>query len=107
MTAWLTGRCVRRDSPRPRQLWLPSLDEPGEEAELLRAELHADGEFAASAKEGDERRISETMRLRTKALAARRNRLLAMRDDGVIGDETFQQLEKELDFVDLALGGRT
>src|SRR4051812_17076702 len=80
-------------------------DEPGEEAELLRAELHADGEFAASAKEGDERRISETIRLRSKALAARRNRLLAMRDDGVIGDEAFQQLEKELDFADLALGG--
>ena len=72
---------------------------------LLRAELHADREFAASAEDGGERRISESMRLRTKTLAARRNRLLALRDEGVIGDEAFQQLEKELDFVDLALGG--
>ena len=38
-----------------------------------------------------------------KYLAARRDRLLAMRSDGVIGDEAFHRLEEELDFADLAV----
>jgi len=40
--------------------------------------------------------------LRVKILAARRDRLLAMRTDGIIGDEAFHRLEEELDFADLA-----
>jgi CPA1 family monovalent cation:H+ antiporter len=45
--------------------------------------------------------------LRAKTLAARRDRLLAMRSGGVIGDEAFHRLEEELDFSDLALATRT
>jgi hypothetical protein len=37
---------------------------------------------------------------------ARRNRLLAMRRDGVIGDEAFHRIEEELDLAELALTGR-
>jgi hypothetical protein len=45
--------------------------------------------------------------LRTKALAVRRKHLLAMRGEGVIGDEALHRLEEELDFLDLALATQT
>ena len=45
--------------------------------------------------------------LRARALAARRDRLVALRRNGVIGDQTFQRLEEELDFSDLAVATRT
>ena len=41
--------------------------------------------------------------LREKILTVRRERLLALRSDGVIGDDAFHRLEEELDFADLAL----
>src|SRR4051794_21214421 len=81
--------------------------EPGQEAEALRAELQAERRMAAAAHEGDGRPISPVTALRAKAVAVRRNRLLAMRSDGVIGDEAFHQLEEELDFWELAAGTRT
>jgi hypothetical protein len=49
----------------------------------------------------------ETLRgLRAKTLAARRDRLLAMRSKGVIGDEAFHRLEEELDLSDVAVATR-
>ena len=42
-----------------------------------------------------------------KMLAARRERLLALRSDGVIGDEVFHRLEEELDLADIAVATRT
>jgi len=40
-------------------------------------------------------------------VAVRREHLLALRSDGVIGDDAFHRLEEELDFADLALASRT
>jgi monovalent cation/hydrogen antiporter len=45
--------------------------------------------------------------LRAKTLAARRERLLTMRTEGVIGDEAFHRLEEELDLSELATATRT
>jgi CPA1 family monovalent cation:H+ antiporter len=47
------------------------------------------------------------MALRERILAVRRERLLALRSDGVIGDDAFHRIEEELDFADLALARRT
>jgi monovalent cation/hydrogen antiporter len=71
-------------------------DETGNEAEALRAELRM-------CDSGDTRPISPSKAIRTKALAAERHCLLAMRSDGMIGDEAFHRLEEELDFSDLAV----
>ena len=79
-------------------------DEAGEEAAMLRAKLQVEGQTAAAADRGHNR---PSTALRAKILAARRESLLAMRTDGVIGDEAFHQLEQELDFADLALATRT
>jgi Na+/H+ antiporter len=79
-------------------------DESGEEAEMLRTKLQVEGQTAAAADRGDSR---PSTALRAKILAARRDRLLVMRSDGVIGDEAFHRLEEELDFADLALATRT
>jgi hypothetical protein len=51
-------------------------------------------------------RILSSAALGAKILPARRDRLVAMRSDGVIGDEAFHRLEEELDFADLALTTR-
>src|SRR3954469_15861270 len=76
----------------------------GEEAEMLRAKLQVESQTAAAADRRDGR---PSTALRAKILAARRESLLAMRTDGVIGDEAFHLLEEELDFADLALATRT
>jgi monovalent cation/hydrogen antiporter len=81
-------------------------DERGEVAEMLRAKLQVEGHTAAAAEKNDSRPILSSAALRAKILAARRDRLLAMRSDGVIGDEAFHRLEEELDFADLALATR-
>jgi Na+/H+ antiporter len=82
-------------------------DEAGGEAEALRAELEAERWIATTARDGDGRPTLPAKALRAKTLAARRDRLLAMRSDGVIGDEAFHRLEEELDFSDLAVATRT
>jgi monovalent cation/hydrogen antiporter len=82
-------------------------DEAGQEAEALRAELQAERRIAATADKGDGRPSFPAKALRAKTLAARRNRLLAMRKDGAIGDEAFHRLEEELDYSDLAVGTQT
>lgn len=82
-------------------------DEAGADAQALRAELEAEHLIAAGADEGDGRPTFPAKALRAKALAAQRDRLLALRSDGVIGDEAFHRLEEELDFSDLAVATRT
>jgi hypothetical protein len=59
--------------------------------------------ITANLDESAGRPILPTKALRAKTLAAQRDRLLAMRSDGVIGDEAFHQLEEELDFSELAV----
>ena len=81
-------------------------DAPREEAESVRAELQAERQIAALIDEGNGPPIVPAQALRAKALAARRNRLLAMRRDNVIGDEAFHRIEEELDLAELALTGR-
>src|SRR4051812_7891484 len=76
-------------------------DEAGEEADMLRAKLQAESQTVAA--EDDSGPFLSSTGLRTKILAARRSRLLAMRRDGVIGDQAFPRVEEELNFADLAL----
>jgi CPA1 family monovalent cation:H+ antiporter len=83
------------------------IDEPGQEAEALRAELQAEHRIAGVADGSDARPILRTTALRAKTLAARRDRLLAMRTEGVIGDQAFHRLEEELDLSELATATRT
>jgi monovalent cation/hydrogen antiporter len=81
-------------------------DEAGAEVEALRAELGAERRVAA-ADEGDGHPTFPVKLLRARAVAARRERLLALRRDGVIGEEAFHRLEEELDLADLALATGT
>jgi monovalent cation/hydrogen antiporter len=81
-------------------------EEAGEEAASLRAELQAELRITPGLDDSD-RPIFPAKALRAKTLAARRERLLTMRSDGVIGDEAFHQLEEELDFSELAVVTRT
>jgi monovalent cation/hydrogen antiporter len=83
-------------------------DEPGQEAEALRAELQAEHRSAAGVADGiDARPMLRATALHAKTLAARRERLLTMRTEGVIGDEAFHRLEEELDLSELATATRT
>ena len=82
-------------------------DEKEGEADVLRAELDAERRLATTTGKDDARLAFPAQTLRTKALAVRRKRLLAMRGEGVIGDEAFHRLEEELDFLDLALATQT
>ena len=75
----------------------------GEEAEILRQRLRAESQTAAAAQETLDRSNTPSTALRAKILAVRRECLLALRGDGVIGDDAFHRLEEELDFADLAL----
>ena len=78
-------------------------DEAGQEAETLRAELETERRIAGVADEGNGRQVSPRTALRAEILAARRDRLLALRRGGVIGDEAFHRVEEELDFADVAV----
>jgi len=82
-------------------------DETGEEAEALRGELQAERQITSAADDGEGWPIFPAAALRAKALVARRDRLLAMRSDGVIGDEAFHRLEEELDLSELAVTTRS
>jgi CPA1 family monovalent cation:H+ antiporter len=81
-------------------------DEVGKEADALRGELQAECQIAAMPGEGDGPPTFVAKALRAKTLAARRDWLLALRNDGVIGDGAFHRLEEELDFSDVALATR-
>jgi len=82
-------------------------EESGEDAKALRAELEAESRIAVTADDGDGRPTFPGKILRAKALAARRDRLLELRSENVIGDAAFHRLEEELDFSDLAVATRT
>jgi len=82
-------------------------DDRDHEAEMLRAELQAERRMAAAAQEGEGRPLFVITTLRAKILAARRRRLLALRSEGVIGDDAFHRLEEELDLLELAVATRT
>ena len=77
-----------------------------DEACVLRDELHIECRTAADAEEGDGRAILPAKALRRRVSAERRDRLLALRRDGTIGDDAFHRLEEELDFADLAIEQR-
>jgi hypothetical protein len=61
--------------------------------------------MAELADEGDERPTPREG-ASCQALAARRQRLLAMRRQGVIGDVAFHRMEEELGLADLAVAKR-
>jgi CPA1 family monovalent cation:H+ antiporter len=82
-------------------------EDAGEEAEMLRTKLQIESQVAGTSQETQARSVSSSTALREKILAVRRERLLALRSDGVIGDDAFHRLEEELDFADLALARRT
>jgi CPA1 family monovalent cation:H+ antiporter len=82
-------------------------DEAGEEANALRAELEAERQTVASGGKGDRELTFRWNTLRGRILAVRRERLLAMWNQGLIGDEGFHRLEEQLDFEDLAASDRT
>jgi Na+/H+ antiporter len=81
-------------------------EDEGEEAEMLRARLQSESQAAGEAQDTPGRPNLPSTALREKILAVRRDRLLALRSDGVIGDDAFHMLEQELDFADLALATR-
>jgi monovalent cation/hydrogen antiporter len=74
--------------------------------QALRAELESERQVAGLAYEGDGRPTLPIKALRAKALAARREQLLEMRREGVIGDAAFHRIEEELDLADLAVAAR-
>lgn len=82
------------------------LGESGSDVEALRAELKSEQQIAARADDGDGRPTFPGNVLRAKALAARRDRLIAMRNNGAISDQAFHVLEEELDVLDLAVATR-
>jgi len=78
----------------------------GEQVETLRARLQAEIQAAGGGQDTGALPNLPSVALREKILAVRRERLLALRTDGVIGDDAFHRLEEELDFADLALTTR-
>ncbi|MGC1408381.1 MAG: sodium:proton antiporter [Acetobacteraceae bacterium] len=74
--------------------------------QALRAELESDRRVAELAYEGDGRPTLPIKALRAKALVARRQQLLTMRREGVIGDAAFHRIEEEPDLADLAVATR-
>jgi monovalent cation/hydrogen antiporter len=79
-------------------------DENSEGIESVRVELETERRIAAATDRGDGRPTFPIKALRARAVAARRERLFAMRRDGAIGDDAFHRLEEELDLADLADG---
>jgi hypothetical protein len=77
-----------------------------EGVQALRAELEFERGVAGLAYEGDGRPTFPMRAIRAKALAARRQRLLAMRREGAIGDAAFHRIEEELDLADLEVAAR-
>ena len=104
----MVDREVREARVTTAEVALAALaDEKGQEADVLREELEAERRIASAATHGEGRPVLPAKALRARILVARRNRLIAMRKDGVIGDEAFHRLEEELDFSELAVATRT
>ncbi len=78
---------------------LAELDGEGEETGATRflIELYR-GRLPGAPANGDGGHPAELIR---RAVAAERRRLIALRDDGTIGDDAFHQVEEELDWAEL------
>lgn len=70
------------------------------ELQLRRAEASLDGRPGAGGQTADRSADDDMIRA---AMAAERERLLALREDGTIGDAAFQQIEEDLDRTELYL----
>ena len=76
-------------------------------AEAVRSEFIAHlGSATAGQDEGETRRLNHSD-IHRRALNAARQEVLAMRASDEIGDDAFHQLEEELDWIEMADGGRT
>jgi CPA1 family monovalent cation:H+ antiporter len=74
-------------------------------AEAVRQEFIAHlGSLDASPEEGDARRFDHS-NIHRRALQAARQAVHAMRASDEIGDDAFHQMEKELDWIEMAGGG--
>jgi monovalent cation/hydrogen antiporter len=75
-------------------------------AEAVRQEFAAHlGSVSAEPEEGDARRLAHGD-IHRRALKAARQVVLGMRANNEIGDDAFHQLEEELDWIEMAGGGR-
>ena len=75
-------------------------------AEAVRQEFMAHlGSADVDPGEGDLRRMAHT-EIHRRALQAAREAVLAMRASDEIGDDAFHQMEEELDWIEMAGGGR-
>ena len=108
---------IKDDGPVEREIRLArgALAEAGlgaiegddsDEAVALRDELEIEKRTADEADEGEARPVLPAKVLRGRVSKVRRDRLLALRRAGTIGDDAFHVLEEELDFADLAIGSR-
>jgi CPA1 family monovalent cation:H+ antiporter len=70
------------------------------------AELAGDGHAPDGAAASDGRAFNDDAAIVRRATAAERQRLLALRADGTIGDAAFQRVEQELDLEELDLQQR-
>ncbi|WP_224369423.1 Na+/H+ antiporter [Hyalangium versicolor] len=73
------------------------------EVMLRRAEAELAGHGHASQEAGDGRTFNFDAEVARRATSAERQRLLALRADGTIGDAAFQRVEQELDLEELDL----
>lgn len=76
--------------------------DPSPEARALCREFEHQRDVARDADEGDGRARSRKKEMVGQTLAVRRDRLISLRREGVIGDEAFHRLEGELDVMELA-----
>ncbi len=77
-------------------------DEASPEAEILRREFEAELEAALDAERGEMRLLLPLQQLRRRTIAPRRQKLLLLRRERLIGDDAFHTLEAELDYAELA-----
>lgn len=78
----------------------------GSEVDSLRAEFEAERDLARDAQDGNGRPVLAGKEIRAAALAARREHLLVMRNEGTIGDDAFHRLEAEMDQIEMAIATR-
>jgi len=97
------GREVARARTAAYQAALASLDgERSPLAEALRVELEATlAQSNGTSAEQGSNTLSDGLRLRT--VNAARRAVLAMRDNGQIGDAAFHRLEQEIDRIELSV----
>ena len=80
--------------------------DPSPVAEAVRQEFTAHlGEVDADPEEGESRRFAHSD-IHRRALRAARQAVLAMRATDEIGDDAFHQMEEELDWIEMAGGGK-